>query len=139
MNPILSHIISFVIGLTTGVLGAFIANQLSEKAKKKDSIKARKKEFKAIVSKMPDLIYEMKEDLSNQEMKGCREFFISSSKSVAFNLRTPAFFYYEDEHENLRSKIRILENSGFVFDITPGNAPKYQFDEELVEMILNMK
>ena len=136
MNILITHIISFAIGLSTGILGSYIANRLSEKAKKKDEIKDRKKEFKTIFTKMPDLIKEMKEDLLNPEMGGCREFFISPSKSVVFNLRTPAFFYYEDEHDNLKTKIRILENTGFVFDITPGNTPKYQFDEEFIELIM---
>ena len=104
MNPIVSHIISFAIGLSTGILGSFIANRLLERAKRKDKRKDRKKEFKAIVLKMPDLIEEMKTDLLNQEMRGCREFFISPSKSVVFNIRTPAFFYYEDNHDNFKSK-----------------------------------
>jgi hypothetical protein len=136
MNSIISHIISFAIGLTTGILGSYVANRLSEKAKKKDKIKDRKNEFKAITAKMPDLIKEMKNDLSNPEMSGCRGFFISPSKSVTINTKNPAFLYFENEHENLKSKIRILENAGFVFDITPGNAPKYQFDEEFVEYLL---
>jgi hypothetical protein len=136
MNQIISHLISFAIGLSTGILGSYIAARLSEKAKKKDEIKDRKKEFKTIVTKMPDLIQEMKEDLLNPETSGCREFFISPRKSVAFNHRTPVFFYYEDEHDNLKSKIRILESAGFVFDITSGNAPKYQFDEEFIELLI---
>ena len=137
MDSIFSHIISFVIGLSTGVLGAFIANRLSEKAKRKDEIQGRKKEFYAVTSKMPDLVKEMKEDLLSPNMSECREFFISPKKSVTINSKSPAFFYYENEHINLMSKIRILENAGFVFDITPGNAPKYQITEEFVELLLN--
>lgn len=136
MNPIISNLISFAIGLSTGILGSYIANRLSEKAKRKDKKKDREKEFKIVVTKMPDLIKEMKEDLGNPEMSECREFFISPSKTVTINSKNPAFLYFEDEHDNLKSKIRILENTGFVFDITPGNAPKYQFVEEFVEYLL---
>ncbi|MRT93631.1 hypothetical protein [Ancylomarina sp. 16SWW S1-10-2] len=139
MNIIYTHLITFATGLLTGILGSYIANRLSAKAKKRDESKERKNEFSTIIAKMPNLISEMKEDLSGAEMKSCREFFISPKRSVGFNNRTPAFFYYEDEHENLSSKIRILESSGFVYDITPGDSPKYQFVEEFVERILNLK
>jgi hypothetical protein len=139
MNSIVSHIISFIIGITTGVLGSFIASRLSDKAKKKDDYKDRRKEFKSLVAKMPNLVEEMKNDLSNPEMYGCKEFFISPSKNVVFNIRTPVFFYYEDEHDNLLSKIRMLENAEFVFDITPGNSPKYQFTEEFLDLLNEMK
>ena len=137
MDSIFSHIISFAIGLSTGILGAFIANRLSEKAKRKDEIKGRKKEFYNVTSKMQDLTKEMREDLLSPKMSECREFFISPNKNVTINSKSPTFFYYVDEHPNLMSKIRNLENAGFIFDITPGNAPKYQMSEEFVEFILN--
>lgn len=137
MNPIFSHVITFVSGLLIGIFGNYFANRLSDKAKHKDSLKARNKEFLKIKSDIPDLIKEMKTDIQNPEMNLCREFFISPSKKVAFNLSKPAFMYYEDEHDNLKSKIRILESAGFVYEITEGNAPKYQFEEEFIEMLIN--
>ena len=81
----------------------------------------------------------MKHDIRSTDMKTCREFFISPTKSVTINTRNPAFMYYENEHENLLSKIRILENEGFIIDITPGNAPKYQFTEEFIDLLIDDK
>jgi len=75
--------------------------------------------------------------LENPSMKSCREFFISPSKSIVFNSRCPVFMYYENEHDNIMSKIRILENAGFIYDVTKGNTPKYQFVEEFVKLLLN--
>jgi hypothetical protein len=135
MNSIFSHLITFLSGLIVGVLGNYYAARLSDKAKNKDLIKERKKKFQEIKTKMPKLINEMIEDLKNPDMKDCREFFISPSKSVVFNTSRPTFFYYENEHSNLRSNIRILEQEGFVFDITEGNSPKYQFSEEFVGIL----
>jgi hypothetical protein len=48
-----------------------------------------------------------------------REFFILPNDRVIFNSggeRCP--FYYEEQHENLMHKIKILENYGFVYDVT---------------------
>jgi hypothetical protein len=135
MNPILSHIITFFSGLIVGVFGNYYAARLSEKAKGRDLDKERKKKFLELKSKMPKLIKEMIADLKNPDMKNCREFFLSPSKGVVFNTSQPTFFYYEDEHSNLRSSIRTLEKEGFVFDITEGESPKYQFTEEFVNLL----
>ncbi len=88
---------------------------------------------------MPELISVIKKDLQLPDMKSCREFFVLPSKGVVINSQNPAFIYFENEHENLKSKIRILEQSGFVYDISVNRTPKYQFDEEFVEMIQNSK
>ena len=46
------------------------------------------------------------------------------------------FRYYEDEHDNLHSKIRILENEGFIYDITETSTPKYQFEEDFIDLLI---
>lgn len=137
MKELLPHIITFVSGFIIGTFTTYFGNRLIEKAKKNDLIKSRLKEFNKSKLKMPDLISEMKSDLTSPAGKSCREFFILPSKKVVFNFSGYAFFYYEDEHENLRSKIRILESSDFVYDIAKGQTPKYQFKEEFVELLLN--
>jgi len=32
------------------------------------------------------------------------------------------FVYYEEDHDNLRGKIDVLENHGFLAAVTPGNS-----------------
>lgn len=84
---------------------------------------------------MPELILEFKEDLSegNQEV---RHFFLIPNEKVVFNAREHCFVYYEDRHVNLRGKVAILENHGYVVDVTTGNAPKYRMTEEFVDLLL---
>ncbi len=77
----------------------------------------------------------MRNDLANPEMQSCRELLIIPSRSISFNYIRPVFSYYEDEHENLLSKIHILENIGLVCDITYTSTPKYQMSEELVKIL----
>jgi hypothetical protein len=135
MNPILAFVSGLVSGLIIGIFGTYFGNRLSEKAKLKDSERDIIKRFQSVKSKMPDLIKEMKNDLNNPEMKTCREFYILTNPKVPFNAPRPAFCYYEAKHDNLTSKIRILELDGFVHDIAKTTTPKYQFDEEFVNLL----
>jgi hypothetical protein len=45
--------------------------------------------------------------------------------------------YYLEDHENLPSKIQILENYGLVVDITPSNIKKYRIMENFAEYLLS--
>lgn len=92
--------------------------------------------FGKVMSSMPELIAEMKADLAKPEFSLLREFFIVSRGSV-LNVRDPCFIYYFDDHPNLQAKIHILENYGYVTDVTPGNAKKYRMTEEFVELVLS--
>lgn len=85
---------------------------------------------------MPELIAEMKNDLLQPGEGLIREFFLSN-KGYVLNAGSKCFVYYEDDHPDLQSKIHILENLGFIIDITPGNAPKYRMTEEFVQLVLS--
>jgi|LSQX01.1.fsa_nt_gb hypothetical protein len=135
MDTFYYYLLTFIIGLATGVLSTYTANRLIAKAKQKDKKKEIIKTYKNLKSKMPELINEMKHDIRSQGTKTCREFFVSSNKAFTINTRNPAFMYYENEHEDLLSKLRVLENEGFIIDITPSNAPKYQFTEQFIDLL----
>jgi len=91
--------------------------------------------FRKVNSMMPELILEMKQDLMKEGNQFIREFFISSKRWM-LNIIDPCFVYFSEDHENLQSKVNILENYGLVFDVTPGNAKKYRMTEEFVDLIL---
>ena len=84
---------------------------------------------------MPELIAEMSSDLKAHPL--AREFFIVSKKWI-MNLTSFFLIYYYEEHENLDSKVQILENYGVVVDVTKGNAKKYRLMEGFVEFLLNL-
>jgi hypothetical protein len=90
--------------------------------------------FLKVKASMPELIAEMKEDLSREGDEVIREFFIVS-KRWALTVGDPSFIYYFEDHPNLQGKLHILENYGFVIDVTPGNAKKYRMTEEFIELI----
>jgi len=93
------------------------------------------REFNKVMAKMPDLVKEMKQDLSKEGNQFTREFFILSRK-WAFSLGGKCFLYYFEDHEELQGKMHVLENYGWVMDVTSGNMKKYRMTEEFVELIL---
>lgn len=91
--------------------------------------------FLKVKASMPELIAEMKEDLTKEGNEFIREFFINST-SWTLNVIDPHFVYYFEDHENLQGKIHILENYGFVIDVTHGKTKKYRMTEEFVVLLL---
>jgi hypothetical protein len=92
--------------------------------------------FAAILRQMPKLIAEMKKDLFTEEGKHVREFFVMSRRHVLGGSEKPRFCYYEEDHDNLRGQIDILENQGYLTDVTPKNVPIYRMSEEFVRLVL---
>ena len=96
--------------------------------------------FLNLAQQMPELIEQMKDDLSKPEFMVIREFFILPNDRVPFNPDEKRYLcYYEEQHENLMHKVKLLENHGFVYDITPNNAPKYRMTEEFVDCVVTEK
>lgn len=97
-----------------------------------ESIKAK---FLKVKSLMPELIADIKKDLTEEGNKFIREFFIMSNHHI-LNPENSCFVYYFEEHNNLNGKMNILENYRFIKDITLKNVKKYRLTEEFVELIL---
>jgi hypothetical protein len=91
--------------------------------------------FGKVKASMPKLIAEMRADLKKEGHEFTREFFIVSKTSV-LTVGNPCFKYYFEDHDNLQGKIHVLENHGFVHDVTPGNTKKYRMTEGFVELVL---
>ena len=130
MNPILTHLITFIGGGTI----TYFVSRLLVKAKNRDVKKQKNKKYQKVKSKMPKLIKDMKDDLKIPSLTSCREFFISTGGGT-INRTRETFIYDEADYDNLRSKIHILEQEDLVRDITPGKTPKFIFNEEFVDML----
>lgn len=85
--------------------------------------------------RMPELIEEMLEDVESDDTNLIREFVILPNEHVTFNSAKPRFAYFEDQHPNLLNKIDILEENGFIYDVTTGNARIYRMSEEFHSML----
>jgi hypothetical protein len=113
------------------VTDALSSATFSENLTVTKSIKAA---FLKVKTSMPELIAEMKEDLTKEGNEFNREFFIVSRRWTLNVVR--CFFYYFEDHGDLQGKIHVLENYGFVKDVTPGNAKKYRMIEDFVELVV---
>jgi len=128
------------LGAFTGAAGKYLADKYTDKRRSKEKETGKRKIFLNLAEKMPELIKEMQEDLSKPEWMVIREFYILPNDRVSFNSGGErCLFYYEDQHENLKHKIKLLVNNGFVGDVTHTNTPKYRMIEEFVECVIKAK
>jgi hypothetical protein len=93
-----------------------------------------------VLASMPQLVSEMRSDLLAPGAKFTREFFLVPNRNVClWSGPKPRFIYYEDDHQNLRGQIDLLEAQGFLTNVTPvgNNAPIYRMTEKLVSSLCN--
>ena len=135
-----SHLIAFILGAFTGAAGKYLADKYTDKRRNKERKTGIRKTFLNVAKKMPNLIKEIQEDLKKPEFTVIREFFVLPNNRVMFNSGVErCLFYFEEQHDNLKHKIKLLENHGFVNDITHTNTPKYQMTEEFVDCVTRAK
>jgi hypothetical protein len=128
-------LVAFLAGIATETARSYFSDILTDRRRDHEAKSKEKELFRYVVGQMPDLIDEIKKDLNDPEQSLIREFFISK-KAYSLNVGdTPCFIYYSDDHPGLQSKVHILENQGYVRDITPGNAPMYRMTEDFVRLL----
>lgn len=81
---------------------------------------------------MPDLLDDMRKDLTENPL--VREFVVLK-KGWVYNASGPYTHYNLDVYPNLQEKLRILENSGLIRDITNKNVKRYVMSEQFAEYL----
>lgn len=131
----IAYVVSFFVGVATGVLGKYAADVLTDKRHKREEEHNAQEAFEKVRATMPDLISEISADLAGHP--AIREFFVLPNKGAQINRPGPRFMHYEDEHEDLQGKTAILENRGYIVDVTPGNTPVYRMTEEFAALVMH--
>lgn len=135
LEPV-STIIGFLAGAATGAAGTYFGNKYTDRRKEREGTTRAKKQFLAAKKQMPELMAEMKADLSTDDGQHVREFFVLEKRSHRLGGSSkPRHVYYVEEHGDLHGKLSILENRGYIIDVTPGNTPVYRMTEEFVELV----
>ena len=98
-------------------------------------VASREAPYRKVQSLMPDLIAEMSADLKSEPL--VRELFLVG-KGWVMNFQDHCFEYFFEEHDKLSNKFQILENCGFVQDVTSGNAKRYRLTENFVDYLLSL-
>jgi len=84
---------------------------------------------------MVAFIDELRSDLVDHPKQ--RDLFVVPNRNVMLNTGgETTLVYYRSEHPELMASIRILENHGYVRDVTDRNVPRYRLSEEFVAHIL---
>jgi len=108
--------------------------------------------FSKIQRIMPMLLAEMKQDISGDQTELIREFVVMPRRNDIFNSTKKyygdergdvisvsaqePFAYFGDDHENLQSKIDLLEQYSLVAKITSGHPPMYRMSEQLLNWLM---
>ncbi len=131
-----STCIGFLIGTFTGAAGGYFANKYTDARRKKEAAKENANKFAQVAAQMPELLQEMRQDLT--EHPSVREFFVLLGGAVLGGTSSPSFQYRDAIHPGLMGKLHILENHGYLTDVTPKDCPKYRMTEEFVRLLREM-
>jgi hypothetical protein len=132
-----THFLTFLLGAAIGAAGNYLALKYTDRRRDSEESKKEKNTFKKIIGQMPELIAEMKADFSRKENSFVREFFVLPHDKIPCNSEKPRFSYYENEHQNLKNKIEILENRGYIIDVSSSTTPIYRLTEEFWDLVLH--
>lgn len=91
--------------------------------------------FKKLEDMMPSLVAEMRGDIVGAPFT--REFIILS-KQWCYNgdPEKPIFYYYFEDHDNLKSMLKVMQNYGAIIETTYNNTDRFEFTEDFAEYLL---
>jgi hypothetical protein len=133
---IFSLTVGFLVGSFTGAAGTYLGNKYTDIRRSKETNSLEDQQWKNLLSRFPNIIQEMIEDVKNPDFIGARKFFITESNTMVSKAE-PSFEYHTDVHPELNAAILYLEDIGYIQDITPGNCPMYRFYEDFYERLKN--
>ena len=133
---IVSVILGFLIGTATGAAGQYFADKYTDQRREKRATQEQDRLWHDIEQRFPAVIGEMRSDFSPQDNRYVRVFFVKESNTTLGFVSEPCFEYHTDKHPDLGAAIALLEQHGFITDITPGNCPMYRVHEKLVDALL---
>lgn len=81
---------------------------------------------------IPELLAEMRKDLTTNPF---RRQFVLLERGWMYWASGTEFAYYFEDHPDLEGKVRMLENSGLVRDITTKNVKRYLISEGLADYL----
>ena len=135
MKLIISHFIALLIGVLGGALGFCWGTKYLKEKRQREATSKLVNNFKKVSVLMPKLISEIKADVKNDESANVREFFVLPTSKHSFSSSKKRFAYFEEQHNDLREKLDILERNGFVRGVISGKTPVYRLSDEFVELL----
>lgn len=137
---VLSTGITFLLGTLTGACGNYFAAKYTDKRKLKEHQASQRKVFKDLCSEHSELLKEMKADLEDPKEVFQRDFSVASKKYCYGGFKE-GYVYYEEDHNELINKLKILESKHCIVRLSSmgGSIPRYRFSEWFSELLIKWK
>jgi len=137
MDIPISEIMAFLIGVASGAGGKYFADKYTDQRKEKEAASREKRKFRDLRKVMPELFYEIKEDIVGDKNGLVKEFMVIPNERLTVTSSKPRFIYYEEQHQDLRNKLSLLLDAGFLEDVSVTNTPIFRMSDKFVELVCN--
>jgi hypothetical protein len=134
MHWLASHGITLLSGIFLGAAGKYLGDLFTDQRHQQEEARKARNSFDDIAARMPDLLKEMRNGVLQPEMQHVRDFFVIPTHADLM-LGGKAFVYRDDGTNDYLEKARILEDVGYVVDVTPRNAPMFRMTESFVDCL----
>jgi hypothetical protein len=131
----ISAALGFIGGAFTGAAGQYIADRFTDSRRTREATREQDRVWRDIERRFPSVIAEMRADFNGLDGRTVRAFFLKPSNTAMGFTSEPAFEYHTDKHPDVIPAVRMLEQRGYVSDVTPGSTPMYRVDESLVDRL----
>jgi hypothetical protein len=131
----ISYAGTFLVGAASGVLVSLASSSLNDLRRSRAQRRDDLKRFRTVRQQMPEWFDEIKTDLSAPGNRVLRDFYVLPSSGATFN--GSGLIYAEDHVSNLRANTAVLQNNGYLTDVTHSNVPAFRMSEEFVALLFH--
>lgn len=130
-----SHLVTFVVGTALGAAGQYMADRFTDQRRKGEAKREENRKFQGALKAMPELLAEMKKDITEHENEVVREFVLLPNTRVMFHSDRTRFAYFHSAHANLANQIALLIDHGYIRNVSTTQTPIYRMTEEFAQMV----
>jgi hypothetical protein len=134
-DRILTFLGGIAVGIVITALGRFLGGLLTHYWHNWKATKADQRTFERVEAEVPEVIASIREFLKTPKTRRHREFLVAEAKAT-LGMRRPSIVLVYRDFPDLKGALQILENHGYIADVTTGNVLKYRLKEHFVAMIL---
>jgi hypothetical protein len=131
MSPIATHLIALLVGVFIGASGQYFADRFTDQRRAQEGKRKSSQRFAEVEALMPALSAEMRQDVL-ADTTGTRREFFPYNIGVIFSPGPDKFFYEPQKHPDIVSQLVVLENNGYVIQVTEA---LYRMTEKFVTLL----
>jgi hypothetical protein len=118
-----------------GAGGTHQAEQSADQQQRRQAERLDRDLMKELQAIMPQLLDEMRKDVSQPGNEAVREVFLAPTRGNSLWVEHQVFIYYESDHQELRNQVALLEAHGLLKDITEKHTPRFVMQERFVRLL----